>query len=97
MKSLLADEIFYTSGALTNQISFIFILNAPSMDGKADAASHGDAVYQRDVRNPTRTRQMVELQKMFKFQFIDMNKSNLLMPDIPLERSLPGRGCPWRL
>ena len=32
------------------------------MDREADAATHGDTVYKRDVWNPTRTRQVVELQ-----------------------------------
>ena len=84
------------SGALAES-NFIH-LNAPSMDGKTDAASHGDAIYQRDVRNPARTCQMIELQDSISSSFDSLtNKTALLMPDIPLERSLLGMGCPWHL
>ena len=78
-----------TRGALENQISFIFILNAPSMDGKADAASHSDAVYKRDVWNPTRTRQVVELQCKFKFRLDDINMHNIYRVTHLVSKNLP--------
>ena len=62
------------------------------MDREADAATHGDTVYKRDVWNPTRTRQVVELQMESKilyvsfhfwFHFADQNVYNYV-PDIPL-------------